>query len=173
MNNKGELTLGGIVIMIMAIFAGLALLGGIFDQQAVMTTKAITTDESIDIEGAYDGGAVNESYEFTVTNYPSGWKITECPLTSIAFSNSSGSAYTLTTDYVITASGGNFTLVNTDLVNQTFLSDNITYVDYTWCRDGYNSDSGSRSIAGMIGLFGALALVAFLIGMGIKEWVGK
>lgn len=171
MDKKGQLSIGYIILTIIAVVAGIALLLAIFDQQTVMTTKDTITDESIDISGAFNSGAVNESYEFTVTNYPSGWKVIECPLAGVALSNSSGNAFTSTTDYVFTAAHGNFTLVNTALVNQTFLTDNLTYVDYVWCRDGYNKDSGSRGIAGLIGLFCVLGLVAFVISPGLREWI--
>jgi hypothetical protein len=173
MNKKGQLTIGGIVIMIMAIFAGLALISGIFSQQQVMTDKAVITDESIDISGAYNAGAVNITYPLTVADAPTGWQLVDCPLSSVVLSNSSGEVFTSTTDYVFNTTDGTFTLKNTALVNQTFLSDNITYVDYNYCRDGYNKDSGSRGVARMIGLFTVLALMVFVAAHGLKDWLGK
>lgn len=170
MKKKAQLNVGVIITMIIAVVAGLVLIQAIFDQQALSTTKTTVTDESINIAGAYDGGAVNTSYEFTVTNAPSGWQLQECPLTSVTLTNSSGSSWTTVTDYVFNTTDGTFTLKNTANVNQTFDSNNLTYVDYTYCQDGYNNDSGSRAIAGLIGLFCALALLAFIIVKGMKDW---
>ena len=174
MNRKAQLTVGGVVMIIMAVIAGLALLTAIFNQQAVMTTKQQIANESIDITGIVSPsttGDINLTYSFNVSTPNTGWKINDCPLSGIAIINSSGSVWTDDTDYVFDETYGNFTFKNTLLVNETIGSDNITYVTYTFCTDGYNKDGSSRSIAGLIGLFAALGLLGYIISYGIKEWL--
>ena len=168
MDKKGQLGVGGIVVLAMGIIVALVLSQQIFNQQSIMTSKISVEDELIDISPArLSGGAINETYPFTVTNYPSGWKVTECPLTGVTYGNAS-TDFTSTTDYTFNTSSGVLLLKNTATVNQ---SSNSTYIDYTYCPDGYNKDSSSRSIAGLIGLFAALGLVAWVISTGVRNWI--
>jgi hypothetical protein len=164
MNRKGEMNVGQIVILVMGIIAVLALMGEIFIQQNVMTQKAVVTNEAISIAPArLAAGAINTTYPFRVTNYPTGWKIGDCPISGVTYGNASVD-YTVTTDYTFNATTGVLLLKNTLKVNNTLT--NSTNIDYLYCRDGYNKDTGSRSIAGMIGIFAALALLAYVIQSG-------
>jgi len=169
MENKKAQTLGVILMLFIGIIVGLVLVQPIFDEQDSMTQRQTITDEAIDISAArLTSNNINESYEFEVAQAPSGWKSTHCPLTSVTYGNSSED-FTVTTDYIITSATGNFTLVNsTALID----SDNDTLIDYTYCMDGYNVNSSSRTVAGLIGLFAVLGLMAFVL-LGIKQWIGK
>ena len=159
-NKKGKLTVGEIVILFVGIIIALAFIPIIFNTQNTMTDKQVITNEVIDISGArVAGGDINESYEFTVTQAPSGWKTTGCPLESVIYGNSSDD-YTLTTDYVITASTGVLTLKNT---TEVYEGGNNTLIDYSYCADGYNTSSGARGVAGMIGLFSVLLLLGYVV----------
>ena len=159
MNKKGQIGIGGIVLMFIGIIVAVALLSPIFASQNVMTDKQSTTNQSIDVSSAYlSASEVNESVVFTVYSQ-STWKQAECPLTSVVLRNIGGDTLTITTDYVLDADAGTFTLVDTAATQDS----NITYVDYTYCEDGYNTGAGSRSIANLIGLFAILAIVFFVL----------
>lgn len=175
MDRKGQMTVGMIVIAVMAIIAGIVLLEEIFNQQSVQTTKANSVNETFNIAGARAGGGnltiniTDVDSNYTISEQSDAWKQQNCPLTGISYGNASN-VWTLNTDYTVNANKGVISILNSASTNSS--QSNVTYVSYTYCRDGYNTNSGSRSIAGMIGLFSALALVAFLIGYGLKEWAG-
>lgn len=168
MNKKGELNIGMIFLIFIGIIVAVAILGEIATQQGVATTKSNVINESTDISASWYNGTVT-GYNSTitvpaVTDAPSDWKTTKCPLTGFVFANAT-QIFTVTTDYTVSASTGVITLVPTDVING---SGNTTYASYTHCRDGYNVDGGARSIAGLWVLFAALALVAF-VAIGLKD----
>lgn len=172
MDKKGELSLGAIVIMFMGIIIGLAFIPMIFNTQSEMTTKLVSTNESVTILGLTDGNSVNDTKNYAIANVPSGWKIAQCPITGFTLTNSSGDAFTVTTDYTVDATYGNFTMVNnTDTITIIQDGGNETLIGYTHCADGYNTGSGSRGVARLIGLFSAFVLLAFVLQYIRKEFV--
>lgn len=160
MNKKGQVY--GVVLLFIGVIVALALIPSIFNTQAQMTTKQTVDNQSVSVVNAFVGdNEVNESVNFTAYTQ-SAWKQDDCPLTSVTIRNGAGTELTADTDYTLYASQGVYSLLNTsDTVPDTSL--NLTYVDYTYCADGYNKDSGSRNVAALIGLFSALALVGFVL----------
>ena len=167
---------GAFVVIFMGIIVALAMFTPIMDTTSQMTTKQVADNESVSVVAAnIDADDVNETIEFTIYSQ-SAWKQVDCPLTSVAIRNGAGTALTAVTDYVIDEDAGTFTLVNTTkTVPATSL--NLTYVDYTYCADGYNKDTGSRNILNIVLIFAALTIMAFaynpvreaLANMGIGE----
>jgi len=160
MNKRGNV--GMFVILFVGVIVALALFSPIMNTTSQMTSKQTTTNKSIDVSSAYvNDNTVNESINFTIYTQ-SAWKQSDCPLTSVVIRNGAGTTLTLNTDYKLYASQGVFSLVNTTkTVPQTSL--NLTYVDYTYCADGYLTDASSRSIAKLVVLFSALAILAFVL----------
>lgn len=174
MNKKAQLGVGGILMLFIGIVVCLVIIQQIFNSQAVMTTKTVVTDETINIASArLVGGQINPNTTFTIVNAPSGWKTEKCPISSVTFGNATAD-YTLDTDYTFTASTGVLKLINTAKVNGTTGSNpNTTLIDYTWCPDGYNVDGSSRSIAALIGLLSVLGLFVWVISTGrFDDWFG-
>jgi len=179
MDNKGQLTVGAIVILMMGIFAGLAIFGEVVDQQSKLTDLQTVADETTNLTAVScytAGGEVNESSancNITVDNwYPAGdWRASEsqCYISSVTVSNATGTALTLSTDYTVDSDAGVITMLNTTDTNQTGLGENVL-VDYSYCAEGYNKDSGSRGIARTISLFAAMALLAFAGFYVFKEY---
>jgi len=173
--NKNNTVILMVSTMIL-IIVGIAFLTSISDQTTHNTQKTIVTDEQVllSAETACPSGAINTSYVHTLTNAPTGWKTedSDCYITGLVVTNSSGSAFTVTTDYVLDSDAGTLTFKNTALVNQSCATgDNITLVDYQYCGDNYLSESWGRSILNVnVGLFalailiGAIALVYLLLG---------
>ena len=168
-NKKGEfglgtLTVGGFVLLFVGIIVAIALMPQIFLAQAELTTKQTVTNDSLTYNPTVAlQDQINESFQMNVTNAQTGWRETGCAIEVSSVTNSTGTAYTETTDYVFSGANGNLTLVNTAKVNASIQSDNLTYVTYSHCLSGYNNDSGSRGVAGIIGLFVVLALMAFVV----------
>jgi len=175
-NKNGEVTIGGIVMMLMVIIACLALTSAIFSEQSVMTDKRAIVDESIDISSARmvadttENGINTTASNFTIANFPEGWKITDCPISLVTYGNTT-TEWAVGTDYAIEGSSGIVTIFNSTAVRTS--ESNSTLIDYSYCQDGYNKDSGSRSLAGIIGLFAVLGLVVTLAGFGLKEWLSN
>jgi len=171
MNKKGQLTIGQIVMLFTVAIVAIALIVPIFDTQAVMTSKQVDENKSVSTVTAYtDGQEVDEAINFSIITQ-SAWKQVDCPLTSVAIRNGVGTALTSAVDYTLDDANGRYSLLNTSKTIPD-VSENITYVDYTYCADGYNKDSGARGIGRLPGLFAALALMAAMV-FGIKDFVSR
>jgi len=156
-----------LVLAFVTLIIGVVLAAQVATVGVGVTQKLGQTDDQIssNVAGAWDGTNINESYVYTVTNNPTSWKVTDCPLTNVVLTNSSGTEYTDTTDYVFTASAGTFTLKNTATVNATLTSDNLTYVDYTYCGDDYMNLTWGRTGINLVPGFFALALLLISVGL--------
>lgn len=182
MNKKGEMGIGSIVMVFVAIVVIVgAFIPSIFNTQSTMTDLQPIADESFNIQSLgclLPNGEVNESSSncnLTLaqwTAYNSDWRTSEsqCYPSSIVVTNASGTALTLDTDYTVVASSGLVNMLNTtDTANTT--NGNSLLIDYNYCDSGYNKDSSSRSSAGLIGLLSALAFVLFVFGVAKKTGV--
>lgn len=161
MKKKGQLQVGLFVMLAMAVIIGIVFVNEIFNQQSLVTTKQTSTNDSITTRASVAGsGQVNATDQFTVTNYygTDDYRNTECPMETVVLTNSTGTEYTVNTDYVFTPAYGNFTLKNTAKVNASVLSNNLTYVTYTYCAEGYDPNAGSRGMLNLVGLLTVLAL---------------
>lgn len=162
MNNKGQISVGVLVVLFVGIIVALALFNPIANTVGEMSNKQVVTNQSNDISSVFvNGTLVNESIELTIYSQ-SEWKQQDCPLESVVLRNGAGTTLVLTTDYVLDADAGTYTLVNT-ANTQPDTSLNLTYADYSYCADGYNKDSGSRSILSIILVFAALIMLGFVL----------
>lgn len=163
-----------LILAFVFLIIGVALLGAIATSTNAAVDKLDINYESHDISSAMhndsaEGWQVNESLAasyITVTNYPSGWKIVDCPLTTVTVENSSDGTYTdaiLDTDYELVDSTGVIHVLNTSTTDEEEF--NTTYVSYTYCADDYLNSSWGRSVLGTVPGFFALAL------LGISLWL--
>lgn len=156
---------GKLVLAFVTLLLGVVLITSIATQGLAVTDKNAITNEAqaFTIDDDID---VNTTAEYTVTNNPTSWKVNDCPLTSFAIKNASGgTALTLTTDYLITASTGVFTLKNTSTTVGMIGADNNTYVDYTYCGDDYMNIGWGRTMINLVAGFFALAILGAAIGL--------
>jgi len=161
MSNLG--TTGKLVLAFVTLLIGIVLVGVIATQGLVVTDKLVITDEAQDIASAREGGnTINSSIEFTITNPPTSWKSTDCPLTSITLGNDS-TDFTVTTDYVITDSTGVFSLVNSTAWIGS--ASNTSNIDYTYCGDDYMNLSWGRTLINLIAGFFAIAILMVSLGL--------
>ncbi len=152
-----------IVLAFVTLIIGVVLIGSIATQSLAVTettaaseTKALTIDNDIDI---------NETEVYTVTNNPTGWKVTDCPLTNLVISNQSGTALTVTTDYIPTLSAGTYTMVNNSDTIELIGAYNNTYVTYSYCGDDYMNLTWGRTIINLLAGFFALAILGLSVGL--------
>ena len=169
LNKKGQMNIGVIIMLFIGIIVSIALLVPIADTTGLMTTKQETDNQSIStVTGYVDDDDVNESINYSIYTQ-SAWKVIECPLTSVAIRNGAGTALVDDIDYTLDEDNGRFSLLNTTKTAPATAL-NLTYIDYTYCADGYNTSASSRSIANLILIFSTLAIFAFVL-IGIKnEW---
>ena len=168
-NKKAETNIGVLIMLFIGIVVAIALINPIADTTGQMTTKQSTDNQSIStVTGFVDGNEVDETVNYSIYSQ-SDWKVISCPLESVAIRNGVGTALVADTDYTLDAANGRFSLLNTTkTVPDTAL--NLTYADYTYCADGYNTNSGSRTIANLVVIFSALAILGF-VALGLKrEW---
>ncbi len=161
-NKKGEINIGTIVILFVGIIFAIALLAPIADTTSLMTKKqsVLNQTESVVLANV-NANEANESINFTIFTQ-SVWKQQSCALSSVTIRNGAGTSLVADTDYTLYAGAGVFSLLNTSLtVPQA--SFNLTHVDFTYCADGYNTSSGSRSIANLVIVFAVLALLGFVL----------
>jgi len=166
-NTIQKLILGFLVLIV-----GISLIGTIATQAILVTEKTGVASETLDISGArVNSGAcpmsINETYPLALVNSPTGWKTSDCPITSFSMVNQTSVAATVTTDYVLFANNGTLLLMNTtrfvgDDCDQTI---NATTLTYNYCSDGYLNVSWGRSILNLIGGFFALALLGASVGL--------
>ena len=169
MNNRGQVNIG----MIIMLFIGIVVVAGaflptIFNTQNQLTDKQDVLNQSVStVTGYLDDSDVNEAINYSIYTQ-STWKVSSCPLTSVVIRNGAGTVLADDTDYTLDEANARYSLLNTTkTIPVTAL--NLTYVDYSYCADGYNTSSGGRTTAKLIGLFAALALLAFVT-LGVKEW---
>lgn len=170
--DKGQIGMGGIIMMFIGIIVIVAaFIPTIFDTQNTMTDKQSIVNEVQSLTNAYNtSNVINETgtnSNITITNAPSGWKVSLCPIENVVITNASGTTLTVSDDYTVDASTGTIKFKNTAATNlSTFASggtNNDSYISYDYCADGYNTEGSSRTMASLIGLFSVLALLAFVI----------
>jgi len=174
----------GVVGMLIAAFVmvilGVSLIGVIATQanEAVdkeRVTEAVTIVRNLSTATGY---SVNET-AITLANPPTGWKTSDCPISTVLVWNTtiagdSDTLLTLTTHYTIDANAGTITFVNgTDFstTGDDIVYNNLTNVRYDYCADEYiNSDFG-RTVLPLVSGFFALALLG--VGLTLFFKVGK
>jgi len=100
----------------------------------------------------------------TVTNVPTSWKVLDCPLSNVIVANSSGDAFTVTTDYTFNTVTGELAMQNSTGTENNLYT-NVTTTTYSYCADNYLNLSWGRTILNMIAGFFALAILAVSLGL--------
>lgn len=183
MNKKGQtnFNFGNLILIFMGVIVVTALLGQIFATQSSLTDKQPTRNETRTLTSCYETsqGQVatnNSNCNYTVRSSPSGWFTgtdTQCALTSFSVTDRNGTVLVLNTDYTVNLSSGVVSYLNTTQTNSSSLGKkfNTTLISYNYCMEGYNGDSSSRSIAGLIGLLSIIGFVIVVIGWSkLEEW---
>jgi len=164
MDNKNVMIL---VVAFMSLIVGVGLLGVVAQEGLAKTTTLYVANETIDIANARDdaGGnaTLNQTIQFTITNAPTGWKITECPISNFDLRNQSGQTMTVNIDYYFTANSGLLNLTNVEILNST--SSNTTAVNYNYCGDDYIVSAWQRTVLNLVPGFFALALLGISLGL--------
>ena len=153
----------------------LLILGIVFVSQIATLGQDITTTTGVSnethnvlptIETGRNDTGVNSTIVYTLTNAPTSWKVNDCPITNFVLTNSSGGAFTITTDYILTASAGTYTLVDSaTMVANLPAADNNTLASYNYCGDDYMNLGWGRTGIDLVPGFFALALLLISVGL--------
>lgn len=172
---KEKSQVGIILTSAIIVILAVAFIMAIADQTNNSTSKSVVKDEVISLATAkttyYN---LNQAVTFSVANSPTEWRSTDCPLTSIVVTNSTGTALTVTDDYTLTASTGVLLIKNTTATVAAFKGNNNTLVDYTYCGTNYLNSDWGRTVLGVnvgvyaIGILLAGVLLVYLL-LGKEE----
>ena len=163
---------GKIVLAFFMVILGLVLIAVVANSSDLVTGKVDVTDEAIDISSARFEGSTSiniTASNFTITNSPSGWKITECPIASVTWGNATDD-FTDATDYNFYTASGILQILNTTTTGEDSVI-NDTFIDYVYCPDYYLTEGWSRSVLNLVAGFFALALLG--IGLGLFYSIAK
>jgi hypothetical protein len=160
-------TIQKLLLAFITLIIGLVLVGQVATVgQGVTSTKSITGEtQALATNGTDLNTTGMTGATYTIVNYPTSWKVLDCPITSFSIKNSSGSALVADTDYTFTASSGQFVLLRTDLTKATLYPSNVSYQSYVYCGDDYLDVSWGRTVLNLTPGFFALALLIFSVGM--------
>ena len=165
--------IGSLLIMFIGVIVVLAIMPEIATNQEEMTNKNSVVSELVDISTTRNLSGtefpLNFSVDIRITEYPTGWKVSQCPVSSFVITNQSGTVLVDATDYELDESTGILNFYDTHETNMSGDS-NTTYATYDYCLDGYITSTAGRSVAKLILIFTALALVAFTIFYSVKHW---
>ncbi len=162
-----------IIIGFFMIIIGIVLIASVSNASELVTSQRDIVNETIDLSTARDneGNGINiTSSNYTLANVPIGWKTTECPVTAILYGNETAD-WVVTTDYNIYPASGILQILNSTITGTESIGTNSTFVDYTYCADGYLTEGWSRSIMNLVAGFFALAILG--LGLGLFYSVAK
>lgn len=160
----GKLILGFLTLLI-----GAVLITVVASESLGVTDKTVIDEEAEAFTVTpVSSDSPNTTETHTVTNAPTGWKVADCPLTSVTIKNATGdAALTEDTDYTLTESAGTWVFINST-ATQGLVSNaaaNTTYVTYTYCQDGYLTLGWGRTVVNLVAGFFALAILLASIGI--------
>lgn len=168
-----SILIGGAIVAILVC----ALITSLAEESLKRTTTTLITSELHNVLPTIATGKnnsnVNATITYTLTNAPTGWKVQDCPITSFVLKNSSGTSFTVTTDYVLTASAGTYTLVDSATALANLGINNNTYATYNYCANDYLNSSWGRTLLNLTPGLIAIALLVAMVGVAYMLLQGK
>jgi len=167
-NNVAKIIVGFFMIIL-----GVVLIASVANSSDAVTSKVNIVNETIDLSTARDegGNGINiTSSNYTVTNAPTSWKVTECPISGVLYGNATAD-WASGTDYNFYAASGILQVLNSTITGTESIGTNDTYVDYTYCPDSYVNIAWGRSVLNLVAGFFALAIMG--LGLGLFYSVAK
>ena len=171
-----ENTIQKLILGFLVLIVGLALIGSVASNTLLVTDKTSVYAEALDIGDARLGSGVcpmeiNDTYPLPITNVPTGWKITDCPVVGFSMTNQTDVVATVTTDYVFHGGNGTLYLQNSSTFvlpncsqSGTGIS-NATELIYNYCGNDYMNIGWGRTVLNLVSGFFALALLGAGVGL--------
>ena len=153
MNNRGEVTIGSVLMLAVVVIAALVLLQASFANIGTMTqTRDVT----------------NQTIKFTPTTVLQGQAVS-----NVVVTNASNGVSVPATNYSITNYNiGSDGVLRSYLTNLSgvFGGQNVN-VSYTYEPLGYDTNAGNRTIIGLIALFSALAIAVVAMTPSLRNGI--
>jgi len=159
-----------LILAFVTLILGVVLIGVIATNALVVTAKTNVANETLDISSGRLADAIlsiNATYPFRITNYPTGWKTADCPITNFVFRNQTQATTTVATDYAFFPANGTLMLVNSSIYHDDGAIQplNVTTMSYTYCGDDYMNLGWGRTVTNLVGGFFAIALLLTAVGL--------
>lgn len=157
MNKKGQLSLGGVVLLAFVLILGAIFIGAIANETSPLTTTQSETNDTVTFP--------NNGSTLTLNG--------QALVGSLVAHNTTDGAVIPATNYTTTdlvQVGGEYRLVLTN--NDEAWNGLDVNLSYTYEPVGYNRDSGARGVAPLPLLFFAFALFA-AAAFGVREWINQ
>ena len=153
-----------LVTAFVALIIGIALLGTVATE-GLSKTELTTISSETNVFVPINNTDINTTYAVTLTQAPTGWKAsdTDCEIANFGLSNGTDSG-TVTTDYVLTAAAGTYTMKDT-VFTETMIGANETTVGYDYCADDYLTEGWQRTVLNLVSGFFAIALLMISLGI--------
>lgn len=157
-----------LILAFVTLIIGAVLIGTISTNATTVTYLTGARDANTVAKNASGYDLVNTTI-YSLTNKPTTtlWKSmnSDCYISSFVLRNSSGTEYTVTTDYVLNSANGTFTLKGTSAIMNGTLLDNLTYASYKYCGDTYMTEAWSRSVLNLVAGFFAIAMLLISVAL--------
>lgn len=169
MSKKGQINTAALIVIFLGVVFAFALIPAIYGTQAQVTTIQNSSNVSYTFPANGTVADLAACGQGNVTN-----------VVIYNYTNSSGDvaapAVNLAGNFSVNRSAGSTgyiqSVIRIDTLGAAYIKSG--YKANVTCQyepAGYNTDSGARGIAGMWGIFVALAVAAFAIGNAKFEWV--
>lgn len=152
-NKKGEVGIGALIMVFIGVIVGLVILASTFPTIGQTTQTVLQNNQTITFPNSGQSVVLNGQAASAVTVINRSGSV-------VPASNYNITNYDTTT--------GTFRVLLTANAGSTFYG-NSTNVSYTYEPVGYVTDSGSRSIIGLIPLLSAIAIALFVLGVAYTK----
>jgi hypothetical protein len=153
-----------LLMAFVTLLVGVILIGTVATEGLGKTEKTIVLNEQHAL--VINDGSINETYNYTVNNPPTSWKITDCPITNLEVMNGTDDiAFTEGVDYYEDLTAGTFYFQNSSTTVAMIGDDNSTYVNYDYCGDDYMNLGWGRTSINLIAGFFAIAILMVSLGL--------
>ena len=156
-----------LIIAFVTLIVGAVLIGSIAETTLGVTDTTLASNESLTFTSSVQNGTlVNSSVNHSLTYAPSGWKSDgECPISDVVVYNGTAGTLTSATDYIVDLDDGIILFLDTSLVDNMIITDNVSTVTYKYCSDDYLNLSWGRTGANTAVGFFAIACLAISVGI--------
>jgi hypothetical protein len=172
-----------IILGFVTLLVGIVLIGSVSTETVNKTKLSSVTNESIDVSSVRCDGSAgqcgaagtsqlgNDTNASVVLSFKTNLGDTnlDCGLSSVTLKNS--------TNATVAATGYNITYSTLGVVNLQFINgsgasaiqdgahSNVTWIDYSYCPNGYLTETWSRSVTNTVPGFFAIALMLVAVGL--------
>lgn len=134
------------------------------------TIQSVVNESGSNAAAVINNTDVSTTHVFTIGHAPGSASAKSIAIVGFVLKNSTGSAATNNTDYIVNTTYGTYTLKDTAFWTKQTVVSNATTVDYQYYSSDYITQPASRNIMGLILIFIALSLLLYVASPMIKNF---